>query len=183
MISIRGWTVPIQVSKNQTGTWWDFRNWNQNLFSWRRTRSRTGFLVPFICGTRTNIVLIYLELANTGHVYSSNVVLIWNWNQRYFIEVKNWPTLVSTSVGWFSHFCENGSVLVLTSSYENSINSTIYISWWDWYLHPLEWGLLVVIFNPANVTFALRDPDLVEGRIFTLVRCNLKKDMVFFPWS
>ncbi len=37
----------------------------------------------------------------------------------------------------------------------------------------------MVIFNPANVTFALRDPDLVEGRIFTLVRYNLKKIGIF----
>ncbi len=36
---------------------------------------------------------------------------------------------VVTSVGWFSLFCENQLVPVLTSCYENLINSLIYFFW------------------------------------------------------
>jgi hypothetical protein len=32
-----------------------------------------------------------------------------------------------------------------------------------WYLHLLELGLLVAIFNPGNVQLGLRDLDLVVG--------------------
>ncbi len=45
-----------------------------------------------------------------------------------------------------------------------------------WYLHFLEWGLLVTIFHPCNVNFLLRDPDLIIYiEIFTMVKSNYQK--------
>ncbi len=74
--------------------------------------------------------------------------------------------------------------------------------WWgehlQWYLHLLEWGLLVAILNLGNVRFGLRNPDLhcgEENRIFSNAtskhsrflsryqsRCWFTKGLMFHPF-